>query len=157
MDRLIQSFTLTKEKKITKLTITIPGQPKPQGSKTAFVNKSTGKVTLVEASKGLKAWRIEAANLIKLEAQAKGWIQADAKQPVVVSIVFELTHPKAPKNPNWPVGVPDLDKLARSCLDAITQAGNVWWDDSQVIKLSLVKVWRTYGDEARTIIRIQVD
>jgi len=47
--------------------------------------------------------------------------------------------------------VPDTDKLARFVLDAITQADNIWEDDSQVVALH---VYKTYGDKAQTEITI---
>jgi len=34
----------------------------------------------------------------------------------------------------------DIDKLARACLDALTDAG-IWKDDSQVVQLHALKVW----------------
>lgn len=40
---------------------------------------------------------------------------------------------------------PDLDKLCRAVLDALTDAG-IWHDDSQVCSLSAIKV---YADETK--------
>lgn len=39
------------------LTIVVHGQPAPQGSKRAFVNKHTGRAALVESSKKVQPWR----------------------------------------------------------------------------------------------------
>ena len=40
--------------------------------------------------------------------------------------------------PRFPATKPDIDKLTRSTLDALGEAG-VWADDSQVVRLSVSK------------------
>jgi crossover junction endodeoxyribonuclease RusA len=101
------------------------------------------------ATKG--SWKIR-------RRRGKAWLQADnererpwaenvawhAKQAwgsrplvsagVAVSIVFEMLKPARPVRP-FPVG--DVDKLARSCLDALT--GIVWEDDVLVVELLVGK------------------
>ena len=46
--------------------------------------------------------------------------------------------------PWWPVTKPDLDKLTRALLDALTDAG-IWRDDSQAVELHAEKI---YHDQA---------
>lgn len=153
LDRLVQDHKAKEEKKMAELKVIIPGLAKPQGSKTGFVNKKTGKVILVEASKGLKSWRDEASGLIRAEAERQGWKLVEKGFPVVVYLDFVLMRPKAKgSNPNWATSKPDADKLARSCLDAITQAGNVWWDDCQVHKLVIHKSLTSYVPHTNIII-----
>ena len=41
--------------------------------------------------------------------------------------------------PDYPTGKPDIDKLARAILDALT---GIWWDDdSRVVSLEAVKIY----------------
>jgi len=63
--------------------------------------------------------------------------------PVHVDLIFWLPKPASlPKRrPSAPTKKPDLDKLARSVLDALT--GVLWHDDAQVIGILASKV---YGD-----------
>jgi crossover junction endodeoxyribonuclease RusA len=60
--------------------------------------------------------------------------------PVIVRLRFVMPRPKsAPKTRRiWPAKRPDIDKLARSCLDSITDAG-LWKDDGQVVELHAAK------------------
>ena len=128
---------------------TVVGQPAPQGSKVAFVNKHTGKAQMIESSKaGVEAWRSE-VKAVATETFRDGPIVG----PVEVSIIFNQTRPKAHHGtgrnagilkdsaPEFPTNRPDVDKLVRSTLDAITGVGFV--DDSSVVKLSAEK---HYGD-----------
>lgn len=60
--------------------------------------------------------------------------------PLTVELRFYLPRPKsAPKSREWPTTRPDLDKLARSVLDALTHV--CWSDDAQIIELYLNKFW----------------
>jgi Holliday junction resolvase RusA-like endonuclease len=49
---------------------------------------------------------------------------------------------------------PDLDKLLRSTLDGLTDAG-VWRDDSQVVSISAAKVYAKNGDTPGVIIEVE--
>ncbi|HZJ30733.1 MAG TPA: RusA family crossover junction endodeoxyribonuclease [Vicinamibacterales bacterium] len=55
----------------------------------------------------------------------------------------------APSAPALPRGKPDIDKLARSTLDALS--GIVFDDDARVASLELRKVYAAPGDEGATI------
>ena len=120
------------------LRFTVPGIPKPQGSKQGFVRN--GRVTMVEmAGAPLKEWRKAITLTARLEAARQGWVLTDG--PVTVKAEFFLPRPKQPK---WPLPAvrPDLDKLARALLDGLTEANTIWVDDCQVTDLTLAK---TYG------------
>lgn len=115
------------------------GDPKPQGSKRAFVTKQ-GRAVLVESSgQALKDWRTDLAVQARASLAELDWTVTD--EPVSCALTFSLRAPKRPKYAA-PVTRPDIDKLARSVLDALTTAG-AWRDDSQVVELRLAKV---YGD-----------
>ncbi len=118
----------------------VRGIPKPQGSMRAFVVK--GRPIITSSTKGLKAWR----NLVALTAQAKA-PQELIEGPLHIDLDFKLPKPKAePKRKRtWPSRRPDLDKLIRAILDALT--GIVFRDDSQVIGIYAAKDWGTPGVE----------
>ena len=126
------------------------GLPAPQGSKRAFSHPKTGRPVVVEQNaRPVKAWRQAVIDV------AVDWAGAcPAGQPVHVTVRFLFPRPLAhygtgrnrgtlrPGAPAGPCGRPDLDKLARSTLDALT-AAKVWADDGQVVSLILDK---TYTD-----------
>lgn len=129
------------------IRFTVLGVPITQGSKTAFVNKHTGRAIVTEG-KGAgqqrhKSWR----EAVRSEAQRAAEEQPGCplEGPVIVRITFGLPKPQsAPKTKRtWPVKARsgDIDKLARSCLDAITSV--VFADDSQVVELHVRKDWAT--------------
>lgn len=126
------------------LQFRVAGTPSTQGSKTGFVarNKLTGTVRAIVVDKNpktLKPWR-EAVRSTAVEAIGDAW--QPYAGPVTVRLLFALAKPSsAPKSRRtWPTGARsgDIDKLARAVLDALTDAG-VWRDDSQVIRLDIVK------------------
>lgn len=130
------------------------GTPAPQGSKTSY-----GPGRMVESSPYVKPWR----DLIRAEAQRAHEGPAIAGA-VDVKIRFWMPRPKSHYGtgrnadrirPQYVdaehITKPDLDKLARAVLDAITEerrAGRITRrgvirDDSQVVRLEAVK---NYGD-----------
>jgi Holliday junction resolvase RusA-like endonuclease len=136
------------------ITITVYGQPAPQGSKRAFALKKggvyTGRVAMVESSKDrVKTWR---GDVMAAASLVKQWPALDG--PLEVTMHFYLPRPKAhlttgrlagqvkPSAPAHPSGRPDTGKLARSTEDALTDAG-IWRDDAQVVRCFLIK---SYAD-----------
>jgi crossover junction endodeoxyribonuclease RusA len=117
-------------------------RPAPQGSK-----KHVGRGIMVEQSPNLKSWR-EAVRQEALKAGAPM-----ALGPVFVELVFRFARPKAHFNskgqlkPNAPTHVitkPDIDKIERSVLDALT--GVLFKDDSQVCRLFAMKMYCNDGE-----------
>jgi crossover junction endodeoxyribonuclease RusA len=126
----------------------VRGEAKPQGSKRGFVTK-TGRVAMVEmAGKPLKTWREQIAWTARGEAAKQGWEQTDA--PVSVKLEFYLKRPKKPKFSD-PAVRPDVDKLTRAVLDALTASQNIWQDDSQVVRLIAEKHYARPGEEGLNI------
>lgn len=126
------------------LRLKVYGMPRPQGSMRAFVRG--GKPIITATSKGLKGWRDLVAFAANEAAQ-----DADAemveKGPVHVDMMFSLPRPKAePKTRRtWPDRRPDLDKLVRAVLDALT--GVAFHDDGQVVSMLATKDWGRPGVE----------
>lgn len=123
------------------MTFTVLGLPAPQGSKRAFVLKGTGRAVLVESSKAVKPWRQAVEQAVMLAAPFGG--RQDPvlfRGPVAVDVTFTLPRPKSAKKGARPAGRPDLDKLVRSTLDALTAAG-VFEDDGRVVSLITQKYY----------------
>lgn len=109
------------------------GKPVTQGSTRAFVVGSRAVVTY-DKRKPLMDWR----GAIASAAQSCGGEKAERGTPVWVRASFRLERPKsAPKRVIRPTTKPDIDKLGRSLLDALT--GILWADDSQVVSLQIIK------------------
>lgn len=105
----------------------VPGVPAPQGSK-----RHVGRGILIESSKAVGPWRERVA------LAAHGHAEQLLTGPVRVRLGFVLPRPKsARKSTTITTKRPDVDKLARACLDAIT--GVVIRDDSQVVDLHATK------------------
>jgi Holliday junction resolvase RusA-like endonuclease len=112
-----------------RLTFFVPGKPIPQGSKNVsrqgFIYETTGKT--------LRPWRKAIAS-----ACPPGWLVEERTIPASVYLTFIMPRPKStPKITPPAVKRPDLDKLTRAVLDALT--GVVWIDDSQVTNLTVEK------------------
>lgn len=121
------------------IEFSVTGDPKPQGSKRAFHTKAGG-IALVEmAGKPLKDWRQTVTQTAMLAMQQNDWRTATG--PVGVTVEFRIRRPKKPTYAYPPR--PDVDKMQRALLDALTYAG-VWKDDSQVMAVTALK---TYSDD----------
>lgn len=131
----------------------VRGAPSPQGSKTGFVvGKPGGKqraVVVDKNPKDLRAWRHAVSDAAQPVAPVPVWTG-----PVEVVLRFRLQRPKGEpthrglgkaRHPirTWPDRRPDLDKLERAVLDALT--GVVFADDSQVVRLDASKDWGDPG------------
>ena len=124
----------------------VPGRPVPQGSKTAFVNKSTGRPVVVDKDVRLPQWRMK----ITAAALQKKGSDLTLIGPVGARILFVLERPKShfgtgknvdrikDSSPAHPATMPDLDKLLRAVFDALTDA-QVWKDDGQVVWCQAIK------------------
>jgi Holliday junction resolvase RusA-like endonuclease len=124
------------------LTFEVRGIPGPQGSKDQFGRESSAKVKPWREAVKWAAWEVYPAD----SPQMTG--------PVEVVVTFTLPRPKShyytgkragelrPDAPAYCEKRPDLDKLTRSTLDALTSAG-VYADDAQVVHLD---VWKMYAD-----------
>ena len=128
------------------LRFTVTGAPKPKGSMKAFVPKGWTRPVLTTSSAGLKAWE----QTIRSIAQAH--VSAYTTDPVRVRLRFALPRPKSlsRRASHLPhTKRPDVDKLARAALDALT--GVIFKDDSQVYALHAVKHY-AYEDQPPHVI-----
>ena len=113
-----------------------PGLPAPQGSK-----RHVGNGRMVESSKYVKPWR-EAVKWAVIQANPT---KRGFRAPVRVEIVFYFARPKSRKSDVHHCTAPDLDKLCRSTLDALTDSGIIV-DDSLVADLRASKFY-VVGDK----------
>jgi Holliday junction resolvase RusA-like endonuclease len=120
------------------------GQPVPQGSKRAF-----GRNVVEIADARLRSWRQDIA-VVANEAMAG---TPPTTRPVLIQLDFHFDRPKGhygtgrnagnvrPTAPVAPGVKPDLDKLVRAALDALT--GVVFKDDALVVSLVAAKIYVT--------------
>lgn len=148
------------------LMIIVHGRAAPQGSKRGFVNKHTGRVQVVESSARVAPWReaVKEAALIARGA-TDGDLCPTLTGPVRVVIRFVLARPKGhygtgrngaivkASAPAHPTVKPDLDKLARSTLDALQEA-SVYRDDSLIVSLIVTKAYPGDGIEQGAVINV---
>lgn len=135
------------------LQVTADGVPRPQGSKKAFVRG--GKAVLVEQSEGLKEWREHVASSASTHMQYQG-LEMIENAPVEVRLVFAMPRTKAmkPTDPLTMIQRPDIDKLERGILDALT--GVVFKDDSQVCVVHKVKRRCAPGESPNVFINVEL-
>jgi len=128
------------------LTITVFGEPAPQGSKKGFA--VNGRVVMTESSKRVRPWRQDVA------AAARDVVTVaphfPEKVPLRLDVVFTMRKPaSAPKRRRtWPSVKPDGDKLLRAVCDALTHVA--WHDDAQVIEYHVAKRYPGEGDGSLT-------
>ena len=123
----------------------VPGKPAPQGSK-----KHVGRGILVESSKELGPWRERVA----LAASQETKLLIQKPDEVTVVLRFILPRPaSAPKNKKALASKrPDIDKLARAVLDALTDV--VFQDDSQVVELVAQKYIANPGEQPGVMVSV---
>lgn len=122
-------------------TVIVHGDPGPQGSK-----RHVGGGRMVESSAKVKPWR----EAVKWAFITLGGIDRyHVPGPVRVELVFTVRKPLgAPKRRRTlPMRKPDLDKLTRSTLDALTQVTAIE-DDARVVELAAAKRFPGEGEDA---------
>jgi Holliday junction resolvase RusA-like endonuclease len=120
------------------LEFTATGDPVPQGSK-----RWLGARGMIDTNRDrLDPWR-EAIRTAAHHAMPEGWRPLEG--PLGLRLWFALRAPKSrPKWRTMPDGRPDIDKLVRAVMDAMTSVG-CWLDDAQVVRLLAVKVYDAQG------------
>lgn len=129
------------------LVVVVRGTPAPQGSK-----RHVGGGRMVEQSPHLESWRAVVSQCaVAARYATPGWAP-DPHAALAVGITFTVVRPQShyrtgkhshllrDSAPAHPVSRPDLDKLIRSTLDALTDAGAMS-DDSRVVSISALKAY----------------
>lgn len=131
-------------------TFWVAGRPVQQGGVKAF--NVGGKARVVNQNPvGLQAWRGAIAE------EARRHFTTTTIGPVSIEAAFVLPRPKShPKTRERPhISAPDSDKLARSCLDAMT--GWVYGDDRQVNDLRVTKRYARFEEQPGVMITVIID
>lgn len=115
----------------------VPGLPVPQGS----MNAPRAGLVIHSRGAALEGWRDTVGWTVRARRSGPPWSDC----PVTVGCEFVLPRPASVKRKH-PHVKPDLDKLLRAVLDALT--GIVYSDDSQVVGASAVKVYVGSGEPA---------
>jgi crossover junction endodeoxyribonuclease RusA len=136
----------------SEIVLTIPGTPAPKGSLRCRRNPAH---SLYEDNPKTKPWRAKVVDAAKRVTQ-----HADAQQPIDIEITFTLERPRshyrtgrnahllrdtAPPLPSTQ-GTGDTDKLERTILDALQDAG-VLVNDAQVTDVTARKRYVRLDDE----------
>ena len=122
------------------MTFTVYGTPIPQGSMKGFImSKGRGGkpyVAITSANAKVAPWRQEIA-----QAAIEAKVPHVDRGPVKLTVLFAVPRPASrPKKYTAPDKRPDLDKLVRAVLDALTSIA--FRDDAQVIEISARKAYR---------------
>jgi len=125
----------------------VVGTPRTAGSTRAIPVKRKGveqvtstkdvrSVVVADEPVGTAAWRGAIVDRVRKLLDGR----PVERGPVAVRLVFALSRPRQvpAERAGWPSAKPDVDKLTRAVLDALTAAG-VWKDDAQVCDLRAVK------------------
>ncbi len=134
---------------MTSFVVDVPGTPRPQGSQRLIHNRTTGH-TVAKSDPQLAEWRNQLVKTLEDRTTATGWVTV--KGPVEVILSFRFGRPKShsKKRRLTDLGIkgdgPDVDKLARTVLDALAIAG-IMTDDRQV---SFLAAEKTYTDDRYT-------
>jgi crossover junction endodeoxyribonuclease RusA len=120
------------------------GVPAPQGSSRGFLHRSTGRVIVTHDNPRTEPWRESVAWAALRAMREQDWPQAQGA--VNVAAVFRLPRPQSlPRRVKDQTRKPDLDKLLRALLDALSQA-SVWRDDAQVVSVHAGKRYVADGE-----------
>jgi len=115
----------------------VDGQPVPQGSMKVI----NGHVIHSQGS-ALAAWR----SAIALSAKSAG--AKPHVEPVEIELVFTMARPRTVTR-SEPSVAPDLDKLIRAVLDALTAVA--YRDDGQVTRITATK---QYGERPGVSVKV---
>lgn len=139
----------------------VQGKPAGSGSKTAY-RTPQGRMIVTPASKYQKPWQetVKWGFLESQYAKMKPWTEA-LKVDLLFVFVRPNSHFGTGKNagllkasaPAYPAKRPDIEKLARSTNDALT--GFVWKDDSQIVVLTVSKIYSERSGVDITIKRLK--
>lgn len=124
----------------------IPARALPKGSTHSFAHRKSGKIiTKQVGAKKLYAYQ----SLIAYHAAKSGMIISDG--PIIIESFFYFKRPKSHfvngkrgnrlkmSAPTYHMQTPDVDKLVRAVLDALTD--RAYKDDKQVINIVGDKFW----------------
>lgn len=112
----------------------VRGIPAPKGSKNAFITGGHA-VVVDKNSKALRSWEAAVRGVLQDK-----WEGPPIEGPISIDLNFRLLKPPSvSKKRARPTVRPDLDKLVRAVLDALT--GIAFRDDAQVVSIAARKFY----------------
>ena len=149
----------------TSLQFTVYGRPQQKGSKRVVPLRNANRpFAVVEDNPRAKSWAQQVSYAAAEARAATGEAQAPLiREGVMVRLLFYFARPKGhygtgrnaavlkASAPPLMVSMPDVDKLARCTLDALT--GVVFADDAQIVRLMAGK---DYGEPERVEVDLRV-
>ena len=136
-----------------KFNIIVQGKPVPKGSASAFYNKAIGRAMVVQSNANKqKPW---VSAIVDKAKQEWGQRPPTRGRVSISKMEFSFFRPKShfgsgknsnvvkSSSPSCHLSKPDIDKLIRCDLDALT--GIIWVDDSQVVAIDNAE--KTWGEK----------
>lgn len=146
-----------------RLAFTVPGRPRPAGSKRAFAIRQagapTGRIAVTDANPRSRDFKHTVAAAAAVVMGDRGRLLTG---PLALEVTFMLARPIGhygtgtnrhrlrPSAPAYPAVRPDCTKLLRGVEDALT--GVIWRDDAQIVEQVVRKV---YSEPERTEITVR--
>lgn len=123
---------------VKSIVFEVLGQSIPQGSTKSFYIKKLNRVVTTHGNKSTDSWRLRIATEAQKAQADHLFYNSDKTQAYTVTCEFVMERPRStPKKIIFDTKRPDLDKLIRSVLDAITDV--LIPDDAQVVGLKASK------------------
>ncbi|HKN77114.1 MAG TPA: RusA family crossover junction endodeoxyribonuclease [Candidatus Acidoferrum sp.] len=137
---------------MTAIRFTVYGRPEPQGSTRAFLPKGWNRAVITTDNAKLKPWRQQlSASAIGALAENGGELLAKPSG-VRLAVCFYFERPASvSKRRVLPSVKPDIDKLTRALMDALT--GTIFEDDAQVTDIVVAK---RYGIPERAEVQVEI-
>ena len=134
-------------------SVFVPGTPEPKGSTKSFATK-TGKVVTTNDNPDTKPWQATVASFVRQEI---GSAIVYPEGAVRIDLTFVMPRRSAePKRFTPPhTRKPDLDKLVRAILDALS--GLIYTDDNQVTCVNSSKRTAAIGEQPGVFILWEED
>ena len=144
------------------------GLPVPEGSTKSFYippkkgSAGKGHVVTTHANPKMDKWRqdIKAAAVHRNDEVFEGdrFYRPKNKKHrgdgVRVVCTFYMHKPKNATDDSYPSTIPDIDKLIRAVLDALTDV--LWDDDSQVLEIMIRKKYQKDGEGPGVQVKVEV-
>lgn len=125
------------------ISFTVLGVPQPKGSTRAFVHN--GRAVTTNANAKTKPWQKQVA----AAASVAFAMRAPTEKAVLLRLEFRMPRPKTVKRA-LPTVKPDIDKLERTILDALT--GIAYVDDAQVCTVTKRKRYVEFNQQPHVLI-----
>lgn len=132
------------------------GAPQTQGSKKTIPHAATGRPITIESMTRTKPWRVDVAEQARAacaSGDGRSVVMYPKPHHVDLALIFRFALAKrwrtaigvSQHTPLKHAGAPDVDKLSRAILDALTAAGCIYEDDGQVASLYADKIYVAPG------------